>query len=137
MDEDCGRDRMATLSTRPFELNVFEVTDCTTLSPADTAIELTAGDVRHLERAEPLYGEWMHYLRDFVCALTSDGLKFPWPGVQDEGTLYMVAGEVNNLVAIREDGTILPIGHSVSDPDDERDGEREELIRPRIEELRE
>jgi len=136
MDGECGRDRKVALSTEPFELSVFEGTDCTTLSPADTAIELTEEDVRHLERTEPLFGDWMHYLRGFVKALTSNDLRFPWPGVHHDGTLYMVANETGDLVVIREDGTILPVGHSMRAPDAELDGEREEIVRPRIEELR-
>jgi hypothetical protein len=138
MDLDTGRELVYLLDR----------TEAEVLSPADTAIELTEADVEPLERVSRMFGSFQvpaEYIKESEQGGTLPflegilGKRFPGygHGIERDGTLYVVANEVGEVKAIRPDGTILPIGYSLDDPDPDCDGEREEIIRPRLENLRE
>jgi hypothetical protein len=126
-------------------INVLDRAEAEVLSPADTALELTEEDVKPLEKAAQMYTPLQvpaeHTRAEggtlpFLEGILEERID-PWGhGVERDGTLYVVADEVGNVKAIRPDGTILPMGTSFWDPNEKLDGEREETIRPRIEELR-
>jgi len=126
---------------------LLDRTKAEVLSPADTAIELTEADVEPLERVgrmfEPLnvtaeYSEEAEQGGTFPFLEGILGERFPpyGHGIERDGTLYVIANELGEVKAIRPDGTILPVGQAASDPNEELDGEREEIIRPRLEDLR-
>jgi hypothetical protein len=129
-------------------INVLDRTEAEVLSPADTAIELTEEDIYPLEEIAEMFGP-LQVSAEF-CEKAGMGGTLPFlegvlgeyipsygHGVERDGTLYVISDETGTLELIRPDGTILPVGHSMNEPTEELDGEREEIIRPRIEELRE
>jgi hypothetical protein len=137
MDMDTGREMVCLL----------DYTEAEVLSPADTAIELTEEDVEPLERVSRMFGP-LQVPAEF-CEESDQGGTLPFlkgvlgerlpsygHGIERNGTLYVISDETGALEVIRPDGTILPVGRSLSDPNEELDGEREEIIRPRLEELR-
>lgn len=126
-------------------INVLERTEAEVLSPADTALELTEEDVKPLEKAAQMYAPLQvpaeHARAEGGTLPLLEGILderiAPYGhGVTRNRTLYVLGDECGNVKAIRPDGTILPVGHSMNEPNEELDGEREEIIRPRIEELR-
>jgi hypothetical protein len=128
-------------------IGVLGRTEAEALSPADTAIELTEEDVEPLEEiAEmfvPLQATGEHCEKydagtlPFLEGVLGEHIPSYGHGVERDGTLYVISDETGALELIRPDGTILPVGHSMNEPSEKLDGEREEIIRPRIEELRE
>jgi len=115
---------------------MYEPTECEVLSPADTAIELTAEDVRHLDRADSLLAPWKAFVSGYLEGGIGHENVSEWtPGVENDGTFYTIS-HTGRAQINRSDGTILPIGNSLGSPGS-LDGEREEMIRPRIEDLRE
>lgn len=132
------------------KVTVMDRTEAEVLSPADTAIELTEEDVEPLERVSRMFGplqvpaelaeeEEQGGTLPFLRAVLGEPLwMYSWGnGITENSnsTIYVVADEVGNVKAIRPNGTILPVGQAASEPS-ELDGEREEIIRPRLEELR-
>jgi hypothetical protein len=136
-DRDAGRE----------VINVVDRTEAEVLSPTDTAIELREEDIKPLEKVAHIYTPLQvpaeHAERagggtlPFLEGILGEYFAPYGHGVERDATLYVVANEVAEVKAIRPDGTILPVGHSIKKPNEKLDGEREEIIRPRIEELRE
>jgi hypothetical protein len=127
-------------------IKVLGRTEAEVLSPADTALELTEEDVKPLEKAAQMYNPLQvpaeHTRAEggtlpFLEGILDERIAPYGHGVERDATLYVVANEIAEVKAIRSDGTILPVGRSLRDPDEKLDGEREETIRPRVEELRE
>jgi len=137
-DTEAGRDM----------IGVVDRTEAEVLSPADTAIELTEEDVEPLEEIAEMFAPLQVPAEHCEEADMGGTLPFlegvlgeqhipPYGhGVERDGTLYVISDETGALELIRPDGTILPVGHSMNEPSEELDGEREEMIRPRIQEIR-
>jgi hypothetical protein len=128
-------------------IKLLDRTEAELLSPADTAIELTEEDIEPLEEIAEMFGPLQvppEFCEEagiggtlpFLKGVLGERIASYGHGVERDGTLYVISDETGALELIRPDGTILPIGQSLRDPDEEFDGEREEIIRPRIEELR-
>jgi hypothetical protein len=126
-------------------IKVLDRTEAKVLSPADTALELTEEDVAPLKRVQKMYAA-IHVPADyceeagggtlsFLEGILGERIPNHGHGIEKDGTLYLLAGDCAEVMAIRPDGTILPVGRSLCDPSEKLDGEREEMIRPRIEEL--
>jgi hypothetical protein len=127
-------------------IKVLDRTEAEVLSPADTALELTEEDVAPLERVRKMYtvihvpAEYCEEAGGgtltFLNGILGERIPNHGHGIERDGTLYLLAGDCADVMAIRPDGTILPVGRSLGDPNEKLDGEREAIIRPRIEELR-
>ncbi len=137
-DTEAGRDM----------IGVLDRTEAEVLSPADTAIELTEEDVEPLEEIAEMFAPLqvsaefceeagMGGTLPFLEGILGEHIPSYGHGVERDGTLYVISDGTGTLELIRPDGTILPVGRSANEPNEELDGEREEIIRPRIEELRE
>jgi hypothetical protein len=136
-DTEAGRDM----------IGVLDRTEAEVLSPADTAIELTEEDVEPLEEIAEMFAPLQVPAKHCEEADMGGTLPFlegvlgeqhipPYGhGVERDGTLYVISDATGALELIRPDGMILPVGHSMNEPSEELDGEREEMIRPRIKEL--
>ncbi len=128
-------------------INVLDRTEAEVLSPADTAIEMTEEDIYPLEDIAEMFAPLQATAKyceglgagtlPFLEGVLGELIPSYGHGIERDGTLYVISDETGTLELIRPDGTILPVGHSMNEPNEELDGEREEIIRPRIEELRE
>jgi hypothetical protein len=108
-----------------------DLSDCTVLDAADTALDLTEDDLPHIKAAKALGGDWIA-VKEFLEGVLDSGWPMDWrPAVRANGSYYTTTMEFENQI-YRPSGEILNLRYAMSATEGNPSWEHEQIIAAKL-----